>query len=200
MRRLMVLLATVIAQIAGAADIQVSAEIVGSGKLEASDVELPYVGFPKPSKDTGIVLYDIRATITNVSKRDLHFAIWSCGWSYSFRVEPRDGVSIDPWDCDGNDATTLDIRQGEKAVFRFQLTGERRRPIPQRVRIGFVAEPGPWRWLDMKEFGPGLDPKSPVVWSDWFQLPPAGEKYLAISHARESSNEEPEKPSRTPGK
>jgi hypothetical protein len=165
MRRLMVLLAVLVAQASVAADVKVSVALVGSGKYY-----------------TGTAAYEVRATITNATKQDLNLAIMRCSWNSSFQVEPEDALEITGWDCDGNPPTSLELRPGAEAVFQFHVhTVARSRP-PTRIRIGFEVERGPWVVWGWGRPWPGSDPKVFVEWSGWVELPPAGEKLLAESH------------------
>jgi hypothetical protein len=161
MRSLMVLLAIVAARTVVAADVEVVAEVV----------------------DSGMASYEIRTTITNVTGHDLDFAVMKCGWDDSFRVEPE-VLSISSWGCDGNYPTSLKLSPGAKAVFEFRVTAKYHDLLPKRLRVGFETEYSDQGLMfrDGKPWWPGRDPKAPVAWSVWLDLPPAARKGLDESH------------------
>jgi hypothetical protein len=144
-----------------------------------ADIRVAVATLDSGTSDRADATYAIRATVVSSARQDVSYAIMKCSWNSSFRIEPKETLSARPWGCDGNSPISFLLKPGVESEFQFQVTAKSSSPPPARMRIGFVLAPWPW---DLKSPSPGSDLTSPVVWSDWVELPPAKKQRLPESH------------------
>ena len=157
----------------GAESIKVSTTVIGSGTNERHEP-----------------VFALECKVTNGLTHSTEYAIMTCNWADSIRLAPKKNLTIRGWGCDGNFVTRLVLNPSATVVFQFQVVVPGRERVPERIKVGFALAPWPTEYM----FNPGSDPKAPVAWSEWIDLPQPIDHVLDEDHSPLSLRSRPNQP------